>query len=180
MKENETNVAPEGTSPEPAKTAENETIVSSPGVPPAGPRELPQETNVSIIAVVRGYLAEHPIEEWLEPKLEALKAEILAKVAELVTPVVAKSAEAARPIEPPIEHRTGPTRGVMLDDQAPEEQEHELAVGDPVKVWADAAHKNFHLGVIESVHDGGAYNVKLEGGGTTYIRAAGLEFDDRR
>ena len=176
MKENETNVAPEGTSPEPAKTAESETIVSSPGVPPAGAIELPQETNVSIIAVVRGYLAEHPIEEWLEPKLEALKSEILAKVSELVTPIVAKSAEALPKYRP--DELVIPPPIVESEDQAAEV--HELAVGDPVKVWADARHKTFHLGVIDGVHEGGGYDVRLDQGGHTYIRADGLEFDDRR
>lgn len=179
MDENETNVAPEGTSPEPAKTADNEPPIAAPGASAGGAGELVQETNVSdVLRVVREYLASNPIEQWLEPKLEALKAEILGKVAELVTPVVAKSVEAARPIQPSIEPRTGPTHGVMVEDQAPEA--HELAVGDPVKVWADAAHKTFHLGVIQSVHEGGGYDVHLEGGGVTYIRAGGLEFDDRR
>lgn len=170
---NETNVAPEGTSPEPAKTAANETPVSSPGVPAGGAGELPGETKVSIIAVVRGYLAEHPIEQWLEPKLEQLKTEILAKVSELVTPIVAKSTEQAVPAA------TAPAP-TLEPAAAPASTERELAVGDPVKVWADAKHKTFYLGVIESVHEGGGYNVKLDGGGTTYLRADGLEFDDRQ
>lgn len=178
MRENETNVAPEGTSPEPAKTAENASAggarASSPGAPVAGA----DETNVSIIAVVRGYLAEHPIEEWLEPKLEALKAEILAKVAELV----AKSPEAPVSIESPIQPRiepagrTGPTRGVMLEDQA-----HELAVGDPVKVWADPDQRTFRLGTVAAVHDGSAaYDVTLDDDAVAKVPAGGLEFDDRR
>lgn len=176
MKENETNVAPEGTSPEPAKTAENETIVSSPGVPAGGAGELPQETNVSIIAVVRGYLAEHPIEEWLEPKLQQLKAEILAKVSELVTPIVAKSTE---------EQAAGPAATAQAPTvepvAAPASEEHELAVGDPVKVWADRKHRTFQLGTVASVHgEGDAFDVELEGGAMSKVPADGLEFDDRR
>lgn len=181
MRENETNVAPEGTSPEPAKTAENETIVSSPGAPPAAPIELPQETNVSamldrILTEVRSICA--PFRTELEQTIEKAKVDIIAKVTELVTPVVAKSAESAalpryRPeelvIPPPI---------VEAEDQAPEA--HNLAVGDPVKVWADPNHKTFLLGTIAAVHgQGGAFDVETDDG-VTKIPADGLEFDDRR
>lgn len=186
MKENETNVATEGTSPEPAKTAANETIASSPGAPPAGAIELPQETNVSDASgVLLNSIQLHLdlVQAAIETKIEAAKAEILAKVSELgaakstheAVPATTAPAPTLEPAAAPAS-RTGPTHGVMVEDQA-----HELVVGDPVKVWADAAHKYFHMGTISAVHgQGDAYEVTLENESVTKVPAAGLEFDDRR
>lgn len=173
MKENETNVAPEATSPEPAKTAENEPAgeltVSSPGAAIAAP----EETTVSHLmgSTLTPELVVAMIEEQVSTaraEIEDVRATLQAEIEQLRETL---RTLLDRPAEPP---------KAMAAAAAIPSSEHELAVGAPVKVWADARHKNFHLGKILAIHgEGDAFDVQLDEGTITKIPAGGLEFDDR-
>jgi hypothetical protein len=171
VKENETNVAPEATSPEPAKTAENEPAgelaASSPGAAIAAPEETPVSplTAAQVADMIEEQVSTARAE--IEDVRETLRAEI-EQLRETLRALL------DRPAEPP---------KAMAAAAAIPSSEHELAVGAPVKIWSDARHKNFHLGKILAIHgEGDAFDVQLDdaGGGTiTKIPAGGLEFDDR-
>ena len=68
---------------------------------------------------------------------------------------------------------------VAAPARAAVESGHELAVGDPVKVWQNAAKTLFLTGTVAQVHgDGHAYDVQLaDQRGVTTVPAAGLEYD---
>jgi hypothetical protein len=168
VQENETNVAPEATSPEPAKTAENEPAASSPGAAIAAPEETPVSplTTAQVVSMIEEQVSTARAE--IEDVRATLQAEIEQLRETLRTLLDRPAAE--------------PPKAMAAAAEIPS-SEHELAVGAPVKVWSDARHKNFHLGRILAIHgEGDAFDVQLDeaGGGTiTKIPAGGLEFDDR-
>jgi hypothetical protein len=100
------------------------------------------------------------LEASFDQKIEAAKLDILAHL----TPLITAATKAPTPIAAVAQPAAG-----------------NLAVGAPVKVWADPEHKAFRLGEIAAIHDGAhAFDVKLDDGTVTKVNADGLEYDDRK
>lgn len=207
MDGNETNVTPATSSPEPAKTAENSTAAVAPGVAPGAPAELVKETPVSptpeakvqfltpdsVVEIVRDYLLAHPPTIGIK-QLEDLGDMVDKRAAGIVqgahdeaialakeyTDAQIKAAQAAIVEEITELVRPNPSAPAVAAPGAPAAP-HVLVVGDPVKVWADAQHKDFRLGKVLAIHDGAlAFDVELDDGSATKVPADGLAFDDRR
>ncbi len=225
--ENATNVTKEGTSTEPAKTAENVTAAAAPGELAGGAGASSSETPVSYpdhhhdVAQIDGFeprvvavlespaghavlikLVENFVGQWLfanPPTIGIAQMEQLTDHAGIVANETVQGAmrqlvEVDLPkqfdnlkadilahLTPMITAITSAPRAVPSAPAISVAAVHELAVGDPVKVWADLERKTFLDGEIVAVHDGAhAFDVKLADGSVTKVGADGLEYDDRR
>lgn len=172
MLENETNVPAEGTSAEPAKTAENASAGGAPAVAPGAAAELPPETNVSpatwhdALEKIREIVAEY-IDERLPAQIEKAKNEVIVHFGTMIS--AAGMGAGAR-------------EGAAVSHSAvlAPESDIPLEVHDAVKVWADPEHQKFRTGKVVAVHDAGhAYDVELDDGTVSKVPAGGLEYDDR-
>lgn len=201
--ENETNVAPGVTSPEPAKTAENESAGGARASSPGAAIELPGETPVSyplhhhdvaqidhltprIFAIIEESLrpqfdgiasdltAQLDGIAMLRDKIEELKAELAVIRDYVIDRGPAYTSAPGVPTIVPADAKT--TIGIEVSVKP-----HVLVLGDPVKVWGDPEHATFRLGVISAVESAdGPYEVTLDDDSITRVSADGLEYDYRR